>query len=77
MFEPLSYSCIVRLTTEAVVSNYSADSRSMALPFCHIGVRTLENWEQEGAKPNAQAPVVINLVAALFRTARRYLKAFR
>ena len=33
-------------------------------PYPHTNVRTLENWEQGRAKPNAQAALLINLVKA-------------
>lgn len=38
-------------------------SRAVLAQYLRINVRTLENWEQGRAKPNAQAAVLIQLVA--------------
>ncbi len=37
-------------------------SRSLFAVYLRTNVRTLENWEQGRAKPNAQAALLINLV---------------
>lgn len=37
-------------------------SQAVFASFLHINKRTLENWEQGRAKPNAQAAVLIRLV---------------
>jgi len=37
-------------------------SRPVFAAYLHINPRTLENWEQNRAKPNAQAAVLIRLV---------------
>ena len=37
-------------------------SRAMFAVYLRTNVRTLENWEQGRAKPNAQAALLINLV---------------
>ena len=37
-------------------------SRSLFARYLRTNVRTLENWEQGRAKPNAQAALLINLV---------------
>ena len=37
-------------------------SRSVFERYLHINERTLENWEQGRARPNAQAAVLIRLV---------------
>jgi len=37
-------------------------SRALFAVYLRTNVRTLENWEQGRAKPNAQAALVINLV---------------
>lgn len=37
-------------------------SRSLFAAYLRTNVRTLENWEQGRAKPNAQAALLINLV---------------
>ena len=37
-------------------------SRSLFAVYLRTNIRTLENWEQGRAKPNAQAALLINLV---------------
>ena len=37
-------------------------SRALFAAYLRTNVRTLENWEQGRAKPNAQAALLINLV---------------
>ena len=37
-------------------------SRALFAVYLRTNVRTLENWEQGRAKPNAQAALLINLV---------------
>jgi putative transcriptional regulator len=37
-------------------------SRALFAVFLRTNVRTLENWEQGRARPNAQAALLINLV---------------
>jgi putative transcriptional regulator len=37
-------------------------SRNVFANYLHINPRTLENWEQGRAKPNAQAAVLLSLV---------------
>jgi putative transcriptional regulator len=37
-------------------------SRAVFAAYLRTNVRTLENWEQGRAKPNAQAALLINLV---------------
>lgn len=37
-------------------------SRALFARYLRTNVRTLENWEQGRAKPNAQAALLINLV---------------
>lgn len=38
-------------------------SRAVLARYLRVNVRTLENWEQGRAKPNAQAALLIRLVA--------------
>jgi putative transcriptional regulator len=38
-------------------------SRALFAAYLRTNVRTLENWEQGRAKPNAQAALLINLVS--------------
>jgi putative transcriptional regulator len=38
-------------------------SRAVFARYLRVNVRTLENWEQGRAKPNAQAALLIRLVA--------------
>lgn len=47
---------IIRLRTELRIS------RALFAVYLRTNVRTLENWEQGRAKPNAQAALLINLV---------------
>ena len=46
-------------------------SRSVFAAFLRTNVRTLENWEQGRAKPNAQAALLIRLVQRYPDTVRR------
>ena len=46
-------------------------SRSLFARYLRINVRTLENWEQGRAKPNAQAALLIRLVQRYPDTVRR------
>ncbi len=46
-------------------------SRSLLAHYLRTNVRTLENWEQGRAKPNAQAAVLIRLVQRYPDTMRR------
>jgi putative transcriptional regulator len=48
----------------------SAVSRVLAV-YLRTNVRTLENWEQGRAKPNAQAALLINLVKRYPDTVQR------
>jgi len=46
-------------------------SRGLFARYLRTNVRTLENWEQGRAKPNAQAAVLIRLVQRYPDTVRR------
>jgi putative transcriptional regulator len=46
-------------------------SRALFAVYLRTNVRTLENWEQGRAKPNAQAALLINLVRKYPDTVRR------
>jgi len=46
-------------------------SRALFAVYLRTNVRTLENWEQGRAKPNAQAALLINLVKTFPDTVER------
>ncbi|MGH8402732.1 MAG: helix-turn-helix domain-containing protein [Gammaproteobacteria bacterium] len=46
-------------------------SRALFAAYLRTNIRTLENWEQGRAKPNAQAALLINLVKQYPDTVRR------
>lgn len=46
-------------------------SRALFAVYLRTNVRTLENWEQGRAKPNAQAALLINLVKRYPDTVQR------
>ncbi|MDQ2962701.1 MAG: transcriptional regulator [Pseudomonadota bacterium] len=46
-------------------------SRALFAVYLRTNVRTLENWEQGRAKPNAQAALLINLVKRYPDTVKR------
>ena len=46
-------------------------SRALFAAFLRTNVRTLENWEQGRAKPNAQAVLLISLVKRFPDTVER------
>lgn len=46
-------------------------SRALFATYLRTNVRTLENWEQGRAKPNAQAALLINLVRRFPDTVKR------
>ncbi len=46
-------------------------SRALFAAYLRTNVRTLENWEQGRAKPNAQAALLINLVKVYPDTVQR------
>ena len=46
-------------------------SRALFAVYLRTNVRTLENWEQGRVKPNAQAPLLINLVRLFPDTVER------
>ena len=46
-------------------------SRAVFAAYLRTNVRTLENWEQGRAKPNAQATLLINLVKRYPDTVKR------
>jgi putative transcriptional regulator len=46
-------------------------SRALFAVYLRTNVRTLENWEQGRAKPNAQAALLINLVKLFPDTLQR------
>jgi len=46
-------------------------SRALFAVYLRTNVRTLENWEQGRAKPNAQAALLINLVMQYPDTVQR------
>lgn len=46
-------------------------SRGLFAAYLRTNVRTLENWEQGRAKPNAQAALLINLVRRFPDTVER------
>lgn len=56
---------LVRLRTELKLS------RALFAAYLRTNVRTLENWEQGRAKPNAQAVLLINLVKLYPDTVQR------
>ena len=49
-------------------------SRALFAAYLRTNVRTLENWEQGRAKPNAQAVLLINLVKKYPDTVERLAK---
>jgi putative transcriptional regulator len=49
-------------------------SRGLFARFLRTNVRTLENWEQGRAKPNAQAALLIRLVQRFPDTVQRLAK---
>jgi putative transcriptional regulator len=49
-------------------------SRSLFARYLRTNVRTLENWEQGRAKPNAQAALLIRLVQRYPDTVQRLAK---
>ncbi|MGE5624616.1 MAG: helix-turn-helix domain-containing protein [Bacillota bacterium] len=49
-------------------------SRALFAVYLRTNVRTLENWEQGRAKPNAQAALLINLVKRFPDTVERLAK---
>jgi putative transcriptional regulator len=49
-------------------------SRGLFAGFLRTNVRTLENWEQGRAKPNAQAALLIRLVQQYPDTLQRLSK---
>jgi putative transcriptional regulator len=49
-------------------------SRAVFAIYLRTNVRTLENWEQGRAKPNAQAALLINLVKRYPDTVQRLAK---
>ncbi len=53
---PIRPSDLVRVREDLKVS------RALFAAYLRTNVRTLENWEQGRAKPNAQAALLINLV---------------
>jgi len=46
-------------------------SRALFAAYLRTNVRTLENWEQGRAKPNAQTALLINLVERYPDTVQR------
>ena len=46
-------------------------SRALFAVYLRTNVRTLENWEQGRARPNAQAALLINLVKRYPDTVQR------
>ena len=46
-------------------------SRAVFAAYLRTNVRTLENWEQGRARPNAQAALLINLVKRFPDTVER------
>ena len=46
-------------------------SRALFAAYLRTNVRTLENWEQGRARPNAQAALLINLVKRYPDTIKR------
>ena len=46
-------------------------SRALFAAYLRTNLRTLENWEQGRAKPNAQAALLINLVKQYPDTVQR------
>ncbi len=53
------------------VRQYLKLSRALFAVYLRTNVRTLENWEQGRAKPNAQAALLINLVKRFPDTVER------
>lgn len=49
-------------------------SRALFAAYLRTNVRTLENWEQGRARPNAQAALLINLVKRYPDTVQRLAK---
>ena len=56
---------LIRLREELKIS------RALLAAYLRTNVRTLENWEQGRAKPNAQAALLINLVKRFPDTVER------
>ena len=48
-----------------------AGARALFAVYLRTNIRTLENWEQGRAKPNAQAALLINLVKQYPDTVQR------
>src|SRR5437867_12485467 len=61
-----------RITPKELIRVRQSLNMSRALlPFTSTNVRTLENWEQGRAKPNAQAALLITLVKLFPDTVQR------
>jgi putative transcriptional regulator len=69
----LEYRPAPKLTPEELVRvrKHLKISRGLFAAYLRTNVRTLENWEQGRAKPNAQAALLINLVKRFPDTVER------
>jgi putative transcriptional regulator len=70
---PVEYKEAPRLTPKELVRIRETlhISRPIFAAYLRTNVRTLENWEQGRAKPNAQAALLINLVKEYPDTVQR------
>jgi len=68
-----TYKQAPKLSPQEVVSvrKHLKISRPLFAAYLRTNVRTLENWEQGRAKPNAQAALLINLVKFFPDTVKR------
>jgi putative transcriptional regulator len=53
---------MVLLSSSVTIARSWLALRALFAVYLRTNVRTLENWEQRRAKPNAQAALLINLV---------------
>lgn len=70
---PVEFKAAPRVTARDVirVRQHVGASRALFAACLRTNVRTLENWEQGRARPNAQAALLINLVKRFPDTVER------
>jgi len=62
---------MVLLSSSVTIARSWLALRALFAVYLRTNVRTLENWEQRRAKPNAQAALPINLVKLFPDTVER------
>src|SRR6267154_2311854 len=62
---------MVLLSSSVTIARSWLALRALFAVYLRTNVRTLENWEQRRAKPNAQAALLINLVKLFPDTVER------